>query len=85
MATHCSIFAWRIPRTALPQGETGPRPTQKCVGGPSHYSPEAAGLTLQAQQDPGCPRGLPSAPACWAATLGRLVPPDWVLGPCWAI
>ena len=56
MATHSSILAWRIPRTALRQGETSPRTTFKCTGGQSHYSPEAAGLSLWAQQDLGCPR-----------------------------
>lgn len=74
MATHSSILAWRIPRTALRQGETGPRTTFKCAGGQSHYSPEAAGLSLWAQQDPAAPGGLPSAPVCWAGNAGPAGP-----------
>ena len=75
MATHCNILAWRTARTALLQGDTGPGPPLKCAGGQSYHSPEAAGLTLRAQQDPAWPREGPLRSPAGQGPLGQLVLP----------
>ena len=73
MATHCNILAWRTARTALLQGDTGPRPPLKCAGGQSYHSPaqpRSCRADPPGTAGPGLAQRGASAPAFGAGATG---------------